>query len=54
MSESPRYCAHCDQPITTGQKTVTFMKVSISAGGITVRLHERCAALSGHVRRASR
>lgn len=51
MSEGPRYCGQCDQPITPGQKVVTFMKVSISVGGITVRLHERCAKRAGYVRR---
>lgn len=54
MSEGTWYCGHCDQPITVGQKFVTYAKVSISAGGITVRLHERCAKRAQYVRRMPR
>ncbi|WP_367041627.1 hypothetical protein [Streptomyces sp. Je 1-332] len=51
MSEGPRYCGHCDEPITEGQKFRTFAKVSISAGGITIRVHEACAERPTFVRR---
>lgn len=54
MSEGTRFCGHCDQPITQGQKVRTFAKVSISAGGITIRLHERCAERAAYVRRLPR
>lgn len=51
MSEGTRFCGHCDQPITQGQKFRTFAKISISAGGITVRLHEWCLERAKYVRR---
>lgn len=51
MSEGTLFCGHCDQPITPGQKVRTFAKVSISAGGVTVRLHEACAERAKYVRR---
>lgn len=51
MNEGSRYCGHCDEPITQGQKVVTYAKLSISAGGITVRLHQRCADRAKFVRR---
>lgn len=51
MSGGLWFCGHCDKPITQGQKFKTFAKVSISAGGITVRLHERCADRAQYVRR---
>lgn len=51
MSEGTWYCGHCDQPITKGQKFRTFAKVSISGGGITVRLHEWCVERATFVRR---
>ncbi|MGW7073052.1 hypothetical protein ACWGII_41210 [Streptomyces sp. NPDC054855] len=51
MSEGTWFCGHCDQPITQGQNFKAFARVSISAGGITVRLHERCAKRAGVVRR---
>lgn len=46
-----QFCGHCDQPIKPGQKVVTYAKISISAGGITVRLHEKCAKRATFVRR---
>ncbi|MER5259739.1 hypothetical protein [Streptomyces sp. NPDC002855] len=51
MAEGTWFCGHCDQPITKDQPFETFAKVSISAGGITVRLHEVCVKLAGYVRR---
>lgn len=51
MSEGARFCGHCDEPITEGQKFATFAKVSISAGGVAVRVHEKCAKRAGYVRR---
>lgn len=33
-------CARCDQPILSGQKTVTVPKDSASAAGGTVVLHK--------------
>ncbi|MFC8124637.1 hypothetical protein [Streptomyces sp. NPDC057302] len=51
MSEGTWFCGYCDKPITRGQKFRTFAKVSISAGGITVRLHEACADRRTFVRR---
>ncbi|MEU6122795.1 hypothetical protein [Streptomyces sp. NPDC047123] len=47
MSEGAWFCGHCDKPITSGQKYRTYAKVSISAGGVAVRLHERCAGRVG-------
>lgn len=51
MSVGAWFCGHCDKPITNGQKFRTFAKVSISAGGITIRLHEKCVARAQYVRR---
>ncbi|WP_371528361.1 hypothetical protein OG302_22225 [Streptomyces sp. NBC_01283] len=51
MNEGTRFCHHCDKPITAGQAFQTFAKVSISAGGITIRLHEKCAKRAQYVRR---
>lgn len=46
-----RFCWHYDQPIKQGQPTTTFVKLSISAGGAAVTLHEKCARRAGYVRR---
>ncbi|WP_371524995.1 hypothetical protein OG302_01735 [Streptomyces sp. NBC_01283] len=46
-----RFCWHCDQPITQGQPTTTFVMLSIAAGGAAVTLHEKCAERAGYVRR---
>ncbi|GAA1899953.1 hypothetical protein GCM10009837_23260 [Streptomyces durmitorensis] len=51
MSEGARFCGRCDQPIAQGQPAVTFLKVSISAGGATITWHETCAKRAGYVRR---
>ncbi|MEU6989278.1 hypothetical protein ABZ953_01260 [Streptomyces sp. NPDC046465] len=42
MSEGTRFCWRCDEPITRGQVVVTAVKVSMSAGGHSILLHERC------------
>ncbi|MFD4476750.1 hypothetical protein ACFWPU_11660 [Streptomyces sp. NPDC058471] len=48
-----RFCRPCDQPIKQGQPTTTFVKLSISAGGAAVTLHEKGAKRAGYVRRHS-
>lgn len=47
MSEGPRFCWQCDEPIKQGQPTLTLIKVSISAGGAAVTLHAKCAKRAG-------
>ncbi|MEU6993147.1 hypothetical protein ABZ953_21120 [Streptomyces sp. NPDC046465] len=51
MSEGPRFCWRCDEPITCGQTVVTVVKVSMSAGGRSVSLHETCLKRPTYVRR---
>lgn len=45
------FCGRCDEPITSGQKYFTTTKISISAGGCAVRIHEKCHRRPGYVRR---
>lgn len=51
MSAGAVFCGRCDEPITAGQKFITTAKISISAGGCTVRIHERCPKPPTYVRR---
>lgn len=54
MSEGTRFCWRCDEPIMAGQKFTTAAKVSISAGGYLIRIHEKCPKVPSYVRRTTR
>ncbi|MEU1117820.1 MULTISPECIES: hypothetical protein [unclassified Streptomyces] len=53
MSEGTRFCWRCDEPITAGQPVVEAVKVSMSAGGHAITLHETCPVRPAFVRRTS-
>lgn len=41
MRGATRLCWHCDEPIKSGQPETTYVKLSGSADGSRVTLHER-------------
>ncbi|WP_159043916.1 MULTISPECIES: hypothetical protein [unclassified Streptomyces] len=51
MSEGTPLCWRCDQPITTDRPGREYAKISISAGGAQILLHDECPKLSAFVRR---
>lgn len=53
-AEGVRFCWYCDQPIESGEKTRSYMKDSMSAGGLTVELHEVCVEKARYVTRTHR
>lgn len=44
-------CARCDKPIKSGQKYTTAVKLSISAGGYSFHVHEKCPRRPPFIRR---
>ncbi|MEU8956024.1 hypothetical protein AB0C93_17170 [Streptomyces sp. NPDC048518] len=42
MSEGALFCWRCDEPITEGQPRRQYVKISVSAGGATILVHEEC------------
>ncbi|MFF8656841.1 hypothetical protein [Streptomyces huasconensis] len=42
MSEGVRYCCRCDAPITLKHPGTATAKISMSAGGAVLWLHEKC------------
>lgn len=51
MSEGKRLCWRCDEPITKGQPHTEYPKISLSAGGAQIVLHNRCRRPPAFVRR---
>lgn len=51
MSEGTRYCWRCDQPVTRQCPGTSAVKVSLSAGGAVISIHDKCPKPPPFVRR---